>query len=69
MAAGRIVDRDGQEPHGRTALVGTKVDRRNVVARSNDHYGIPERRFVSRIQKAQQVDHVALERYAIHTCG
>ena len=39
-----------------------KVDRRNVVARSNDHYGIPERRFVSTESKAQQVDHVALER-------
>jgi site-specific recombinase XerD len=32
-----------------------KVDRRNVIARSNDHYGIPERRFVASESKAQQV--------------
>ena len=35
-----------------------KVDRRNVVARSNDHYGIPERSFVSTESKAKQVDRV-----------
>ncbi len=39
-----------------------KVDRRHVVARSNDHYGIPERSFVSTESKAQQLDRVALER-------
>ena len=39
-----------------------KVDRQHVVARSNDHYGIPERRFVNSESKAQQVDRVALER-------
>ena len=39
-----------------------KVDRRNVVARSNDHYGIPERSFVSTGSKARQVDRVDLER-------
>jgi len=39
-----------------------KVDRRNVVARSNDHYGIPERGFVSTESKAQQVERVDLER-------
>jgi site-specific recombinase XerC len=39
-----------------------KADRRHVVARSNDHYGIPERRFVSTESKAQQMDRVALER-------
>ena len=38
-----------------------KVDRRHVVARSNDHYGIPERSFVSTESKAQQLDRVALE--------
>jgi site-specific recombinase XerC len=39
-----------------------KVDRRNVVARSNDHYGIPERKFIGTESKAQQLDRVALER-------
>jgi site-specific recombinase XerC len=39
-----------------------KVDRRNVIARSNDHYGIPERRFVSSESKAQQVGEADLER-------
>ena len=39
-----------------------KVDRRNVIARSNDHYGIPERRFVASESKAQQVGEADLER-------
>lgn len=39
-----------------------KVDRWHVVARSNDHYGIPERSFVSTGSKAKQVDRVDLER-------
>jgi hypothetical protein len=34
----------------------TKVDRRNVVARSNDFYGIPDRQFVSNYSKAVVVD-------------
>ena len=38
-----------------------KIDRRHVVARSNDHYGIPERSFVSTESKAKQVDRAALE--------
>jgi site-specific recombinase XerD len=33
-----------------------KVDRRQVVARQNDHYGIPERAFVSRTSKGKEVD-------------
>ncbi len=33
-----------------------KVDRRNVVARSNDFYGIPDRQFVSNDSKAVAVD-------------
>jgi site-specific recombinase XerC len=33
-----------------------KVDRRNVVARSNDFYGIPERQFVSNASKAVVVE-------------
>jgi len=39
-----------------------KVDRRNVIARSNDHYGIPERCFVASESKAQQVGVADLER-------
>jgi len=39
-----------------------KADRRHVVARSNDYYGIPERSFVSTESKAKQVDRTALER-------
>ena len=38
-----------------------KVDRRNVVARSNDHYGIPDRQFVSNDSKARMVTAVDLE--------
>ena len=37
-----------------------KVDRRNVVARSNDFYGIPDRQFVSNDSKAVIVDENAL---------
>jgi len=39
-----------------------KVNRQNVIARQNDHYGIPERVFVSTDSKARQVDGAALER-------
>ena len=37
-----------------------KVGRQNVIARSNDHYGIPERQFVTNVSKAQSVDTDAL---------
>lgn len=37
-----------------------KVGRQNVIARSNDHYGIPERQFVTNVSKAQAVDADAL---------
>jgi hypothetical protein len=37
-----------------------KVGRQNVIARSNDHYGIPERQFVTNVSKAQSVDADAL---------
>ena len=39
-----------------------KVDRQNVVARSNEHYGIPERSFVSNESRAKQVYRTDLER-------
>jgi len=39
-----------------------KADRRNVVARSNDYYGIPDRQFVTNISKAKEVDMQELER-------
>ena len=39
-----------------------KVNRQNVVARSNDHYGIPDRQFVTNISKAQSVTMKDLER-------
>ena len=32
-----------------------KVDKQNVVARSNEHYGIPDRRFVTKESKAKSV--------------
>ena len=32
-----------------------KVNRQNVVARSNDHYGIPNRQFVTNISKAKSI--------------
>jgi integrase len=39
-----------------------KVNRQNVVARSNDHYGIPDRQFVTNISKARTVTPPDLER-------
>jgi len=39
-----------------------KVDKRNVVARSNEYYGIPDRRFVSNESKAKTVTHEQLEK-------
>jgi len=39
-----------------------KVDRQNVIARSNDHYGIPERRFVSDGSKAKTIGETDLEK-------
>lgn len=37
-----------------------KVNRQNVVARSNDHYGIPNRQFVTNTSKAKSVSEVDL---------
>jgi hypothetical protein len=39
-----------------------KVDKRNVVARSNEHYGIPDRRFATNESKAKTVTHEQLEK-------
>ncbi len=39
-----------------------KVNRQNVVARSNDHYGIPDRRFVTNESKAKTITGVDLEK-------
>jgi site-specific recombinase XerD len=39
-----------------------KVDRQNVIARSNDHNGIPERRFVSDGSKAKTIGVTDLEK-------
>ena len=39
-----------------------KVDKRNVVARSNEHYGIPDRRFVINESKAKTVTQEQLEK-------
>jgi hypothetical protein len=41
-----------------------KVDRRNVVARRNEHYGIPDRQFVSNQSKAVTLHDDALARIA-----
>jgi site-specific recombinase XerD len=38
-----------------------KVDRQNVIARSNAHYGIPERSFISRSSKAKILDAADLD--------
>jgi hypothetical protein len=37
-----------------------KVNRANVVARSNDYYGIPDRQLVSQVSKAQKLPEAAL---------
>ena len=39
-----------------------KVDRQNVVARSNDHYGVPNRVFVAQSSKAKSVSAPQLEK-------
>jgi hypothetical protein len=39
-----------------------KVDKRNVVARSNEHYGIPDRRFVTNESKAKTVTREQLKK-------
>ncbi|MCG8023954.1 MAG: integrase domain-containing protein [Candidatus Thiodiazotropha endolucinida] len=39
-----------------------KVNRQNVVARSNDHYGIPNRQYVSQEYKAKSLNPVDLEK-------
>ena len=39
-----------------------KVDKRNVVARSNEYYGIPDRRFITNESKAKTVTREQLER-------
>jgi len=39
-----------------------KVDRQNVIARSNDHYGIPERHFVSDGSKAKTIAETDLDK-------
>jgi integrase len=39
-----------------------KVDKQNVVARSNDHYGIPDRQFVSNGAKAKSLGALDLEK-------
>ena len=39
-----------------------KVDRQNVIARSNDHYGIPERTFIADVSKAKTVDATDLDK-------
>ena len=37
-----------------------KVSRQNVIGRTNDHYGIPDRQFVTNVSKAQRVSAEAL---------
>ena len=39
-----------------------KVDKRNVVARSNEHYGIPDRRFVTNESKAKTITQAQLDK-------
>lgn len=39
-----------------------KTDRRNVVARSNDHYGIPDRKYVTNVSKAKSILKADLEK-------
>lgn len=41
-----------------------KVDKQNVVARSNEHYGIPDRRFIADESKAKSLNRAQLDRIA-----
>ena len=36
----------------------TKVNKQNVIARSNEHYGIPDQRFVTNESKAKDITKV-----------
>jgi len=38
-----------------------KVNKKNVIARSNDHYGIPDRQFISRESKAKELPNQQLD--------
>ena len=39
-----------------------KVDKQNVIARSNEHYGIPDRRFVTNVSKAKDLTQTQLSK-------
>ena len=39
-----------------------KVNKRSVIANSNNHYGVPDRRFVTNESKAQQISVAALDK-------
>ena len=39
-----------------------KINKQNVVARSNEHYGIPDRRFVTNESKAQEISRQQLNK-------
>jgi site-specific recombinase XerC len=43
-----------------------KVDRQNVIARSNDHYGIPERTFIASVSKAKSVEATDIDKVRDH---
>ena len=46
-----------------------KVNRQNVVARSNDHYGVPNRQFVTNESKARSVGRKNLARFRMPEFG
>jgi hypothetical protein len=46
-----------------------KVDRQNVIARSNEHYGIPERSFIGNASKGKTIDISDLQKSVTPTCA
>ncbi len=47
--------RHPEEPDDGTAVVGEKTGKENIIARSNDHYGIAERQYVTNVSKAREL--------------
>ena len=68
LVAASLNVRIGRAPNNFTWRISSirwwanKVDKRNVVARSNEHYGIPDRRFVTNESKAKTVTREQLEK-------
>ena len=55
LEGGRVVARDAEEPDDDLRWWAEKNGKANVVAKSNDAYGIADRRYVTNVSKARQL--------------